>query len=111
MEALQETARAWAENLTDGKVSEFGPFRMGGMSGLSTRLTGLHKFGDAPPIAVNILGLQFELSNARLGAIAIAPAAAAGLLDTFGQSGNIFGPSDAPRVDPQPAPAEAGKPN
>jgi len=111
MEALQETARAWAENLTDGKVSEFGPFRMGDMSGLSTRLTGFQKFGDAPPIAVSILGLQFDLNSARLGAVAIAPAAAAGLLDTFGQPGSIFGPSDAPRADPQPAPTEAGKPN
>lgn len=111
VESLQELAREWATKLKDGKVTEFGPFRMGAMAGLSVRLSGVQEESDVAPVAVSAIGLQFEAGERRLMVVAIAPAASAALLDAIGQPGAILGPSETPRTDRPPPPADAAKQN
>lgn len=96
VEEFRDFAQAFAdEKLSGGKATEFGPQRMGAMSGFAARATGRFRFGDAPAVEANAVLLLFEVGNRHVLTWAIAPAASAALLDSVGQPGAIYGPSPA----------------
>ena len=92
VEEFRDFAHAFAdEKLSSGSATEFGPHRMGNMSGFAARASG--RIGAKANIPASAVILLFEVGDRHVLTWAIAPAPSAVLLDAVGQPGAIFGPS------------------
>jgi hypothetical protein len=94
--------------LHGGRVTDFAPNAMGGLSGFIAHVTGTVPQNQGQSVAVEGVIILTEPAGQYVIASTVAPTASAAVLGSFGAAGGLFGPhEDKTQTSPTPTAPEA----